>query len=518
MLLHRLTHWSIVAKLRLMALFGLGALLVVSGWQTWNARAQTMQSRQDDTRHAVEVAYGVLQWAHTLETSGQMPRSQAQQLAMQAVAKLRYNGSEYFWINDMRPFVLMHPIKPELDGKDASGNKDPNGKALFVAFVDKVRADGQGFVDYQWPKPGQQAPVDKLSFVKGFAPWGWVIGSGIYIDDVQRETRSYLLRYALVLALTTAAMLLLSGSITRSIVQGLRQAVDMARAIAAGDISGCCAHRKSSDEVGELLQVMDTMSQNLRQMVGVVQEASSNMQTAAREIASGNTDLSERTEQTSLSLQQTLDSVQHINDSAERTALSAGEAARLSHDAAETAVQGNTVVSQVIQTMDQIAASSSRIADITGVIDGIAFQTNILALNAAVEAARAGEQGRGFAVVASEVRALAQRSATAAKEIKDLIGASVERVSAGSELVGHAGDTMQKVVSSVQQVQTLVHGMSDVNTALTASVQAIQQSMSDLTHNTHQNAALVEQSAASAQSLHEQADRLTQAVTVFRLD
>ncbi len=512
-----LMHWSIVAKLRLMALFGLSALLMVSGWQTWNAREQTMQGRQDDTRHAVEVAYGVLEWAHTLETSGQMPREQAQQLAMKAVAKLRYNGNEYFWINDMRPYVLMHPIKPELDGKDASGNKDPNGKALFVAFVNKVRASGQGFVDYQWPKPGQQAPVDKLSFVKGFAPWGWIIGSGIYIDDVQRETRNYLMRYALVLALTTAAMLLLSGSITRSIVQGMKQAVDMARAIAAGDISGCCQHQKSDDEVGELLQVMDTMSQNLRQMVGVVQEASSNMQTAAGEIAAGNTDLSERTEQTSLSLQHTLDSVDHINDSAGRTAHSAQEAARLSRQAAETAEQGNAVVSQVVQTMDQIASSSSRIADITGVIDGIAFQTNILALNAAVEAARAGEQGRGFAVVASEVRALAQRSATAAREIKDLIGASVERVAAGSQLVGSAGDTMQKVVSSVQQVQTLVNSMSDVNVELTGSVNAIHQAMSDLTHKTHQNAALVEQSAASAHSLNEQADRLTQTVAVFRL-
>jgi len=512
-----LTHWSIVAKLRLMALFGLSALLMVSGWQTWSVREQTMQGRQDDTRHAVEVAYGVLEWAHTLETSGQMSREQAQQLAKKAVSKLRYNGSEYFWINDMRPYVVMHPIKPELDGKDASGNKDPNGKALFVAFVDKVRTQQQGFVDYQWPKPGQQAPVDKLSFVKGFAPWGWVIGSGIYIDDVQRETRNYLMRYALVLTLTTVAMLLLSGSITRSIVQGLKQAVEMARAIAAGNITGCCQHKKSDDEVGELLQVMDTMSQNLRQMVGVVQEASSNMQTAAGEIAAGNTDLSERTEQTSLSLQQTLDSVRHINDSASRNAHSAHQAASLSREAAETAVLGNAVVSQVVQTMDQIASSSSRIADITGVIDGIAFQTNILALNAAVEAARAGEQGRGFAVVASEVRALAQRSATAAREIKDLIGVSVERVAAGSQLVGSAGDTMQKVVSSVQQVQTLVNSMSDVNVELTDSVKAINQAMSDLTHNTHQNAALVEQSAASAHSLHQQADRLTQTVAVFRL-
>jgi methyl-accepting chemotaxis protein len=514
---HSLTQWSIVAKLRLMALFGLGALLGVSGWLIWSAKTQTLQSRQDDTRHAVEVAYGVLEWAHTLETSGQMPREQAQQLAMKAVAKLRYNGREYFWINDMRPYVLMHPIKPELDGKDVSASKDPNGKALFVAFVDKVRTDGQGFVDYQWPKPGQQAPVDKLSFVKGFAPWGWVIGSGIYIDDVQRETRDYLMRYALLLVLTTTAVLLLSGSISRSIVQGLKQAMDMARAIAAGDISGGGTHRKGSDEVGELLLMMDTMRQNLRQMVGVVQEASSNMQTAASEIAAGNTDLSERTEQTSLSLQQTLDSVHHISDFAEQTASSAQEAASLSRQAAETAVQGNAVVSQVVLTMNQIASSSSRIADITGVIDGIAFQTNILALNAAVEAARAGEQGRGFAVVATEVRALAQRSATAAKEIKDLIGASVERVAAGSELVGSAGNTMQKVVSSVQQVQELVNSMRDVNAELTTSVHAIHQAMSDLTHNTHQNAALVEQSAASAHNLDEQADRLTKTVAVFRL-
>ena len=177
------------AKALLISLAFLVPMLSLIGWLLINQTEQAMQERKDATREHVEVAHGVIVWAHAREASGELTREQAQTVAKSAVSKLRYNKDEYFWINDMQPVVVMHPIKPELDGKDVGNLKDPNGLALFKAFVDVVARDGQGFVGYQWPKPGREQPVDKLSYVKGFKPWGWVVGSGIYVDDLQEAQR-----------------------------------------------------------------------------------------------------------------------------------------------------------------------------------------------------------------------------------------------------------------------------------------------------------------------------------------
>lgn len=512
-----LQRWTIVAKLRFLALLGMGFLLAFAVWQGYSTYQNGYEARQKDTRHAVEVAHGVLSWAHGLETSGQLSRNEAQGLARHALMKLRYNEREYFWINDMTPNVVMHPIKPELNGKDASGIKDPNGLALFVAFADKVRKDGEGFVPYLWPKPGQDQPVEKISFVKGFAPWGWVVGSGIYVDDLRAEMVAYVQKLAAIAGLALAVTVVLTLSITRSIVRGLNKAIRVAHAIAKGDISQDIRVRNGHDEVGQLMTAMRDMTVHLRSMVGVVQDSAGSMQVAASEIAAGNQNLSDRTEQTASSLQQTAAAMSQIHDTVAQNASATDRAGEIAAAASQSVQEGSRLVSQVSSTMEEITQASRRISDITSVIDGIAFQTNLLALNAAVEAARAGEHGRGFAVVASEVRTLATRSAEAAREIKALIGDSVARVAAGGQLVAGTEATMEKILGSVEQVTTLVSGMRQANHEQAVGVGQVNTAVSSLDQMTQQNSALVEQSAAAAASLRDQAHAMLEAVRAFRV-
>jgi methyl-accepting chemotaxis protein len=303
----------------------------------------------------------------------------------------------------------------------------------------------------------------------------------------------------------------------RSITQPLKQALSVASAIANNDLSRP-VHSQRRDELGELLRELDQMRNSLHQVVSQVRGSSGSITTASAEIATGNQDLSERTEQTSSNLQQAASSMEQLTGAVRQSADSARQAEQLASSAAEVAARGGQVVSEVVATMNEINTSSKRISDIIGVIDGIAFQTNILALNAAVEAARAGEQGRGFAVVASEVRSLAGRSAEAAREIKVLIGASVDKVESGSRLVANAGHTMTEIVSSVQRVSDIIGEITAAASEQSDGIGQINSAVSQLDQMTQQNAALVEQSAAAAESLKDQAVRLSDVMSIFRLD
>jgi methyl-accepting chemotaxis protein len=307
-----------------------------------------------------------------------------------------------------------------------------------------------------------------------------------------------------------------AAMLVRSIRKPLQESVEIAHAISTGDLTRRIGTDRR-DEFGELMRALQVMNESLGRVVGDVRESTLSISTASAEIAMGNADLSSRTEQTASNLQQAASSMEQLTGTVRQSAESAREANLLATAAAEVAVRGGVVVSQVVTTMDEINASSTKIADIIGVIDGIAFQTNILALNAAVEAARAGEQGRGFAVVASEVRALAHRSAEAAKEIKGLIGASVERVEGGSRLVSEAGATMTQIVSSVQRVSHIIGEITGSSAEQAEGLAQINTSVTDLDQMTQQNAALVEQSAAAAESLRGQTTRLTEVVSVFKL-
>jgi methyl-accepting chemotaxis protein len=310
--------------------------------------------------------------------------------------------------------------------------------------------------------------------------------------------------------------IVLAWRTTRSITTQVARAVKVAERISEGDLTSVLEFH-SNDEIGRLLVAIHSMQDRLRALVGDIRHSADSIQTASSEVAVGNQDLSQRTEQTASSLQQAASSMTQLTSTVNQSAEAATQANQMAGSASAVAQRGGEVVSQVVSTMNDINQSSRKIADIIGVIDGIAFQTNILALNAAVEAARAGEQGRGFAVVAGEVRSLAQRSAEAAKEIKGLIGSSVDRVEAGSRLVGDAGSTMNEIVASVQRVSGIIGEITAAAAEQSAGIGQVSSSVGQLDQMTQQNAALVEQSAAAAESLKGQAARLAQLVSVFRL-
>ncbi len=302
----------------------------------------------------------------------------------------------------------------------------------------------------------------------------------------------------------------------RAIIGPLNEAINVANAVAAGDLTSQIEVR-STNEMGRLMQSLKAMNDNLVELVGKVRMGTDQITTASGEIASGNADLSQRTEEQASSLEETASSMEELTSTVRQNADNARQANQLAVGASEVAVKGGAVVGQVVQTMSAINDSSKKIVDIISVIDGIAFQTNILALNAAVEAARAGEQGRGFAVVATEVRTLAQRSAAAAKEIKELISDSVTKVDEGTRLVDEAGTTMDEIVSSVKRVTDIMSEISAASQEQSSGIEQVNQAVTQMDEVTQQNAALVEEAAAASESMQEQAQSLMRAVSMFKL-
>ena len=311
--------------------------------------------------------------------------------------------------------------------------------------------------------------------------------------------------------------LIMAVWVARIVSRPLQAAVNVAQRVADGDLTADI-RSSSKDETGQLMTSLKAMNDSLLKIVTEVRQGTDTIATASNEIATGNLDLSSRTEEQASSLEETASSMEELTSTVKQNADNARQANQLAVSASEVAIQGGNVVGQVVDTMGSINDSSKKIVDIISVIDGIAFQTNILALNAAVEAARAGEQGRGFAVVASEVRSLAQRSASAAKEIKTLIDDSVEKVGTGSKLVAQAGTTMQEVVASVRRVTDIVGEISAASQEQSAGIEQVNQAITQMDEVTQQNAALVEEAAAAAQSLQDQAGNLARVVGVFKLD
>jgi methyl-accepting chemotaxis protein len=341
------------------------------------------------------------------------------------------------------------------------------------------------------------------------------------IDDnaatIEQAAATSLRLQGVLIALLVVLVAVCGATLRRSIVKPLEVAIAVARRVAKGDLTADI-QVTSRDESGQLLQALHEMNDALRSLVTNVIHGSGTIAHASDEIAAGNLELSSRTEQQASSLEETASSMEELTSTVKQTSDNARQANQLAGSASDVAAKGGTVVRQVIDTMGQISASSNKIVDIIGVIDGIAFQTNILALNAAVEAARAGEQGRGFAVVAAEVRNLAQRSAAAAKEIKGLIGASVASVKAGSTLVGEAGTTMEEIVDSIRRVADIMGEISAATGEQTLGIEQINEAISQMDQTTQQNASLVEEAAAASETLQRQATELADAVRVFKLE
>ena len=336
------------------------------------------------------------------------------------------------------------------------------------------------------------------------------------LDEFDSESRRANGAMMLICALAMSLALLVAWRLSRSITAPLHEALGLARRVAAGDLT-LNIDSPSNDETGQLLAALHEMNDSLVMTVGAVRNGTETITVASREIASGNADLSSRTEAQASALEQTASSMEELTGTVKQNAEHAQQATQLAASASSVAAEGGQIVAEVVGTMGAIKQSSYKIVDIIGVIDGIAFQTNILALNAAVEAARAGEQGRGFAVVAGEVRNLAQRSASAAKEIKELIGHSVERIDAGSRLVDSAGQTMTAIVTSVRQVADFMQDITAASREQSVGIEEVNRAIGQMDEMTQQNAALVEQAAAAAESMQEQALLLAQAVSIFKL-
>ncbi|MBF3778314.1 cache domain-containing protein [Burkholderia pseudomallei] len=494
-------------------------LLGGGAWSAFETRTTMLAERKEGMANLVDSAAGVVKAYYALAQSGKMSDEDARRDALERLAAMRYGDSGYLFVMDSKPVVLMHPTLPKLVGTQVGDYLDPDGKRLFVTILNAAKAGGHGFAEYRGRLPHSETAVPKISYVTRFAPWDWNISSGVFlkdIDTVYYETLVGHLAVVFVIGLViTAAMLVIIRNVRASLGGEPDEAASLAARIAAGDLTRPVAVRAGDGT--SMMAAMRDMQGRLRSTIGGIRRAAESIAAASHEIASGNHDLSQRTEQQAASLEETAASMEELTATVKQNAENARQASGLANNASEIALKGNDVVSRVIGTMGEINDSSRKIADIIGVIDGIAFQTNILALNAAVEAARAGEQGRGFAVVAGEVRSLAQRSATAAKEIKQLIDASVERVNNGSALVGQAGETMTEILQAVRRVTDIMGEIAAASEEQSSGISQVGRAVTQMDEMTQQNAALVEEAAAAASSLQEQAARLRESVSAFQV-
>ncbi|WP_342131679.1 methyl-accepting chemotaxis protein [Hydrogenophaga sp. OTU3427] len=519
-----LNRLSFKSKIGLLVAAAVVAVLVMAVTAALQSRQQITDARRQQLVTAVQAAHGIVMGYQAKAAKGEMSQADAQKAAAEAVGLARYGGAdgktEYFYVWTLDGMGVMHPIRREWNGQNMIGKvKDAAGVDIIVALMDGMKnsRDGQAFVPTNFPRPGSTVAVPKLQYILKVDGWNWMVGSGLYTDDLDQQIRQQVVKDAILLLV---ALLILGGIglvISRSVIRQIGGEPDVAYAAMSEVAQGNLGVHLPPTQPGSVMDGLHQMVVSLRRLVAEVRTSTDSIATASSEIAQGNNDLSQRTEQTASNLEETASSMEELTSTLQQTSGSAQTANQLVSSAAEVAQRGGQVVAQVVSTMGEINASSRQINDIIGVIDGIAFQTNILALNAAVEAARAGEQGRGFAVVASEVRSLAGRSAAAAKEIKQLISASVEKVDSGTRLVAEAGQTMDEIVSSVNRVSDIIAEIHSASAEQSQGIAEVNQAVAQLDQMTQQNSALVEQSAAAADSMREQAQSLAQVVSVFRL-
>ncbi|MBB2484977.1 cache domain-containing protein [Mitsuaria sp. WAJ17] len=520
-----LNQWSFRRRIALLTLSAMLGVLVLLALTTYQTYLEIKGSRREMLQTAVQSIHQIVDNYRQQAASGKMSQEAAQAIAREVIRSGRYGGAdgktEYFYAWTLDGVSVMHPLKPDWVGQNMVGKvKDGAGNDIIQQLMDGIRSsrDGRAYVLTHFPRPGKTAPVPKLQLVMAIPEWNWMVGSGLYLDDVTAQVWDAALGRLGLGVLVLAGVGLVGWTITRSVLQQLggepSVAIAAMRAVAEGDLRITPGTAADASLIGQMQDMVQALNRTMAQL----RAAGDSINTAAGEIAQGNHDLSARTEQTASNLEQTASSMEEMNGAVSQSADTARQANQLAVSAAQAAQRGGLVVDQVTQSMQRITDSSRKIGDIIGVIDGIAFQTNILALNAAVEAARAGEQGRGFAVVAGEVRSLAQRSAEAAREIKTLIGTSMGNVEQGAELVQQTGQAMQDITASVSRVSDLIGEIAAASAEQRDGIQQVNQAVAQLDQMTQQNAALVEESAAAAQSMREQAHQLSESIASFRLD
>jgi methyl-accepting chemotaxis protein len=515
-------------KLSLIVAIGVIGMLAIAPIALYAMRAQMLADRQAKTRQMIDVGHGILAQYYKLETEGKLSREQAQAAALAEIKGLRYDKVEYFWINDMQPKMLMHPIKPELDGKPLGEMADPTGNRLFAGFVDVVKKQGAGFYSYLWPKPGFDQPVPKISYVKGFEPWGWIIGTGIYLDDVDAVFRSNALTFAMLCAAFIALVLSCTYVIGRSITRPLTIITGLTSRLTSGDSDFQVPFTGRNDEVGQLAQALNVFKDNSaaitkmyadqsalkqqadtekrRAMIDLANRFEATVQTVVGEVLQDAQDMHRAAESMTRTVTEAKDqSTAVLNASQQaslnvRTVASAADELSVSiKNIGQRVTQATQVASQAASDSEQtnttvagLAATANKIGEVIGLINEIASQTNLLALNATIEAARAGEAGKGFAVVASEVKALAGQTAKATDEIS-------------SQIVAIQTET-QQVVGKIQSIRSTIMQVNEISSSIAAAVEQQSAATNDIAHN-------VQEAAAGTSRVSQNATRVSTATT-----
>jgi methyl-accepting chemotaxis protein len=476
-----------------------------------NEKNQLLSDRQDKVRSLVEVAYTTVSYYEKQAVEGKLDVESAKKLAIDALRSMRYDKTEYFWINDLDTVMILHPIKPELEGKNLAQFKDKNGKFIFIEFNNAVKADGAGFVNYVWPKPGFNEAVPKISYVKGTQVWHWVIGSGIYLDDVDALFRqnaiNFLVWGLLIGGFISISLMLLGRNIIKTIGGDPNEVAAVVNTMAAGDFS---QQPSKQPEPGSLLAHAYQMQIKLRDMIVEVKNQAGHVGDMAHSLATSAGQIAENVNHESDSVSSMAAAIEELSVSTTHISDQGANAKRIANDSRGNAEEGAKVVNKTVEgliaTAREIEAASaevsrlgedaSRISEVVKVIKEIADQTNLLALNAAIEAARAGEQGRGFAVVADEVRKLAERTANATNEI--------------NQMSGKIGDVANNALSGMDNVvKTTRQGVVDAESAQT-SIRTIQSSFGEVSGVIDEIAPALEEQNAAANELAKSTERVAQ--------
>ncbi len=476
--MNSLRNMSISRRLWLILIVAVLMLLALGLLMLKQINDDLYQAKRQQTQHVVQTASGILTFYHSLETTGVMTREAAQKQALNAVRGLRYDHDDYFWINDLTPVMIMHPANPKLDGQNLSAIRDPDGFAVFNEFVILAKAKGAGIVNYRWPKPGADAPVAKTSYIQLFEPWGWIIGSGVYVDDVQAEFKGQVWKASFIVLGIALVMALLVTLIARSIVHPLQAAVNAMGNIASGESDLTrTLDTHGRDEITQLSQHFNSFTAKLRQVVGQLQVCADALGQSSTELGSNASQAHDRSQQQSQQMELVATAINEVTYGVQDVAKNAEHAASEMRDAQAQAQQGqvnidgslqqidqlSSTISQAVEVIRTLSSESTQIGGVLEVIRSIADQTNLLALNAAIEAARAGEQGRGFAVVADEVRLLAQRTQKSTAEIQVMI----------ERLQGHSEAAVKVISDSHSASQLTIEQAGQAGASLTAIGQAL---------------------------------------------
>jgi methyl-accepting chemotaxis protein len=544
--MNSLRSLPISRRLWLILALAILTLILLGAYMLRQINLDLYAGKAEKTEHVVQSAAGILKHFHGLESAGSLSREDAQKQAMELIRGLRYAGQEYFWINDQTPVMIMHPTNPKLEGQNLSGFKDPDGKALFNEMVAVTRSQGAGQVDYRWPKPGASEPVPKISYVELFQPWGWIIGSGVYVDDVQAVFKEQALRalgIGLLITLLLATLVLL---IARSIAQPLQAAVDAMANIASGEgdlTRNLDTHGR--DELTALASHFNAFTDKLRGVIRQLLDSAGSLDQAARSLGDISSEAQQHSRQQAQQMELVATAVNQVTYGVQDVAKNAEHASSEVHAAEEQATQGqqnieaslrqigqlSATIDKAVAVIQSLASESTQIGSVLEVIRSIAEQTNLLALNAAIEAARAGEQGRGFAVVADEVRLLAQRTQQSTAEIQGMIErlqgnseAAVKVIHESSrasqltvEQASQAGQSLVQIAQSLRNLTGLNASIASATLEQSHVVEDINQNVTQTAGLAHNTAEAAEQSNAASQHLKQLADQLGRLLGQFRV-